>query len=114
MTNPPSEFPTRAEIRAKATEMWEQIAKAVAAGRNPHQTQLDLLDEQAKYAATLGDETVGNKYLDMLGQEVEALGANAGDQQRKVDEAKVGQGAWLLGVVFGLIIGVPILLRACS
>jgi hypothetical protein len=113
VTSPPPEFPTRAEIRAKATEICNQIVMAAAAGRNPHQTQLDLLDEQAKYAATLGDKNV-DKYLDMLGQEIEAIGDNAGDQQRKVDEAKLGQGAWLLGVVFGLMIGLPLLFRACS
>ena len=113
MTNPPPAFPTRAEIRAKATEICEQITLAAAAGQNPRQRGLDLLDEQAKYAATLGDENV-DKYLNMLSQEIEAIDSAVGAQQRKVDEAKVGQGAWLLGVVFGLMIGLPLLFRACS
>jgi hypothetical protein len=113
MTNPAPEFPTRAEIRAKATEICEQITLSAAAGQNPRQKSLDLMDEQAKYAATLGDENV-DRYLDMLGQEIEAIGNNAGDQQRKVDEAKLGQGAWLLGAAFALIIGLPLLFRGCS
>jgi hypothetical protein len=113
MTNPPPEFPTRAEIRATATEICEQIARAAAAGRNPRQASLDLLDEQAKYSESFGPENM-DKYLNMLSEEIEAIDATIGDRQRKVDEKKLGDSAWLLGVVFGLIIGLPLLFRACS
>jgi len=50
----------------------------------------------------------------MLSEEIEAIDANAGDRQRKVDEKKLGNGAWLLGVGFGAMIGLPLLFRACS
>ena len=112
MTNPP-ELPTRAEVRAKATEICEQITLTAAAGGNPRQASLDLLDQQAKYAESLGPENM-DIYLNMLSQEIQAIDATAGDRQRKVDEKKLGDSAWLLGVVFGLIIGLPLLFRACS
>jgi hypothetical protein len=113
MANPSPEFPTRAEIRAKATEICGELTRAAAAGGNPHQLSIDLLDEAAKYAQTLGPEN-SDKYLDMLGQEVEAISADAGDRQQKVNEEKLGKGAWLLGLGFGAMIGLPLLFRACS
>jgi hypothetical protein len=113
MTNPPPEFPTRAEIRATATDICEQITLAAAAGENPRQMSLDLLDQQARYSESLGPDNM-DRYLDMLSQEIEAIDATAVDRQRKVDEAKLGNSAWLLGVAFGAVIGLPLLLRACS
>jgi hypothetical protein len=113
MTNPAPEFPTRAEIRAKATAICEELTAAAAAGRNPRQLSIDLLDQAAKDAEVLGPEN-SEKYLDMLSQEIEAVSADAGDRQRKVAEDKLGKGAWLLGVGFGAMIGLPLLFRACS
>ena len=113
MTNPPSQFPTREQIRAKATEISGEILRAAASGINPRQRSLDLLDEQAKYAESLGPENV-DRYLSMLSQELEALNATANEAQAKVNEVKVGKSAWMLGAVFGAMIGLPLIFRACS
>ncbi len=107
------EFPTRSEIRAKATEICEELRLAAAEGRNPRQLSIDLLDQTAKDAESLGTEN-SEKYLDMLSQEIEAISADVADRQRKVAEEKLGKGAWLLGVGFGAMIGLPLLFRACS
>lgn len=107
------EFPTRMAIRAKATAMCQQLAEAGAAGRNANQLSIDLLDDAAKYAESLGPDNA-QKYLDMLSQEVEAIDADAGNRQRKANEKQLGKSAWLLGIAFGAMIGLPLLFRACS
>jgi hypothetical protein len=109
VTNPP--LPSRAEVRATAKRLADQIRAAAQRGENAHQLKFDLLDEQDRYSKQFGPQS--DEYLDLLSQEIEAITQFEAERDAKVAQEQLGSSAQLAGVAFGLIIGIPLLMMMC-
>lgn len=104
-------LPSREVVRATAKDLTNKIRRAGDAGQNAHQLKFDLLDEQDRYSKRFGDQS--DQYLDMLGQEIEAITQFETDRDNKVAQQQMGTRAHWAGIVFGLIIGLPLLMMMC-